>query len=69
MNRDTALEALGRILFEEMERLAPSSPDRISDWRKIKSWERRLYINCVERLCEERELIGSASEFTSDHAV
>ena len=60
MSGEVVYERLGRIFFEEIERLAPSSPPRPGDWDKIGSWERRLYINCIERLFEERDLIQAA---------
>jgi hypothetical protein len=59
-------EALGRILFEELERLAPSAPDRLNDWEKLGQWERALYVNGVERLFEERELVERALKL-ADH--
>lgn len=63
------LEKLGRILFEEMEHLAPSSPVRLNEWEQIGQWERLLYINCVERLIEERKLIERALQVADDDAI
>ena len=66
---EDVFEELGRILFEEMERLAPSSPMSLNDWDKIGSWERALYVNCVERLCEERQLIDRALQLTHNDSI
>ena len=66
---DRILGELGRILFEEMERLAPSSPMSLSCWDKIGNWERELYVNCVERLVEERELVQRALHLADNNAV
>ena len=67
--KERLLEGLGEILFDELERLAPSSPMGLNDWSKIGKWERLLYVNCIERLLEERELIQRALQFTDDDLI
>jgi hypothetical protein len=63
------LRELGRILYEEMEYLAPSSPESAEDWDKLTSWERSLYINSVEQLLEERELVSQALKLANNNSV
>jgi hypothetical protein len=64
-----ATESLAEILFEEMGRLSPGGPEVHNDWRKISGWERRLYINCIERLCEERMLLEAALDMADNDLV
>lgn len=63
------IEFLARVLFEEMNRLAPGSPEDVSDWGQIGEWDRLLYINCIERLLEERKVIERALQLANDDPV
>ena len=56
----TAAELLAQILFEELDRLAPGSPDLAFEWDKMPECDRLLYVSCVNRLLEERDLICKA---------
>lgn len=53
-----SLTALGRLLYEEMERLAPTA--EIADWNALEDWERDLLVLGVRRLIRERALITKA---------
>ena len=68
MNGTEARSNLARLLFEEMERLAPSANDEGS-WSEISEWERLLYLNCVDRLLCEHNLIRLACEISDDDEV
>jgi hypothetical protein len=63
------MAALARILFEEMECLAPSSPDSPNEWLTISEWDRALYINCIDQLCGERDLIERAQKHSDNDTV
>ena len=63
------VESLGRILYEEMEFLAPSSPERLIEWAELTQWQRSLYTNCVERLLNEGELIDRARKLADHDAI
>jgi hypothetical protein len=47
-------KALARVLFEEMERLAPGPPGGPENWDSLPEWHRLLYVNCVERLLPDQ---------------
>lgn len=51
-------ETLGRLLYEEMERLAPTAED--APWEGLEDWERDMHLRGVRRLLAERDLILSA---------
>lgn len=60
---------LGCVLFEEMERLGPSSPNEVAEWDNLTDWKRGLYINSVERLLDERERINRVFQLTDYHPI
>jgi hypothetical protein len=53
-------EQLARRLYETMERLAPSADDP-GTWSQLTQWHRDLYLNCVDALLDERDLLARAS--------
>lgn len=57
VSRDEALRELARLLYEEMERLAPSGPEHI-DWGSLPEWERDLHVHGVRRVLRERPLLA-----------
>lgn len=62
-------EELGRVLYEAMEHLDPNVENPSAEWQKMTIWRRGFYINCVERLFEERELVRSALELSDAAAT
>ena len=68
-NPDNPVRALARLLYEEMEFLGPSSPEPLTDWDHLTEWQHSLYVNCVERLLEEGELIDRARQLANDDVV
>ena len=63
------IEGLAKLLYEEMEFLGPSSPEPLIEWNKLTQWQRSLYINSVERLLQEGELIERARQLANDDVV
>jgi hypothetical protein len=62
-----AHEKLAQVLFETLERLDPGHDMR--HWDKMGNWGQALYINRVERLLEERQLIKCALEGACDDSI
>lgn len=56
---ENAIALLGRVLYEEMERLAPGAGDYV-EWEKLPQWERDLHINGVCRVLRESDLVMAA---------
>jgi hypothetical protein len=67
--KNHVLEALGRTLFEELDKLGPTHPGDVLGWGEVSNWERGLYLNAVERLLEERELIETWLKLADDDLV
>lgn len=63
------LNDLGRILFEEMERLAPSSPEVFVDWDEMGDWDRLVYVNSVRRLLVDEDRLRLALQLAGDDGV
>ena len=63
------LEALGKLLYEELELSAPSSPSPFVEWGELTELQRSLYVNCVERLLEQGELVERARQLSDDDVV
>lgn len=63
-----AITALARYLYETMERLAPGDGDFI-EWQSLLGWQRDFYCMTVEKLFDERDLIGRVWQFTNHDMV
>ncbi len=61
-------EQLACRLYETMERLAPSSADYVA-WPQLTQWHRDLYLNCVEALLDDRDLLTRAINLCDDDVV
>jgi len=61
-----AVTALANMLFEEMERLAPSCEG--SGWETLDDWERDLHLHGVRRILRERGLVLRALADNDDVA-
>lgn len=60
------VEQLGRVLYAELERLAPGMDDFV-EWNSADVWVRDLHRLAVLRLLRERDLIFSAFATAHDH--
>jgi hypothetical protein len=65
---DKARRDLAHILFDAFSKLDPGG-DNVAEWEELGNWGQSLYINCIDRLLEERELINSALEGSDDDCV
>ena len=63
------VEGLARVLYDELERLAADSEYPPTRWDCLSGWRRDLYVNCIDRLFEERELVKAAYELTYDDMI
>jgi hypothetical protein len=50
-----AINRLAKVLYEEMERLAPGAGDYV-EWDALSDWRRDFSMLCIERIFEEQEL-------------
>ena len=62
-----AIGALAKVIFEEMERLAPSAGP--ADWSEVEQWERDLHTRGVARMLADRELVLRALGLSRDDDV
>ena len=60
-------EQLAQQLYETMERLAPGSGVYV-EWSNLSQWWRDLYLNCIDGLLDEPELVRRAINL-ADHDV
>lgn len=64
---DCAVNALAKVLFEEMERLAPGVGPH--EWNEIEQWERDLHARGVAKMLEARSLVLRALSLADDDDV
>lgn len=64
----SALAELARLLYETMERLAPGSGEFV-EWGNLTQWQRDLFLNCVEALLDEHDLIRWAIKLADDDVI
>jgi hypothetical protein len=57
------LSALGRYLYETMERLAPGDGSFV-EWDELPQWQRDLYCISVEKLFDETDLVRRVWKLT-----
>jgi hypothetical protein len=62
------IEALARLLYEEMERLAPGVDDYVP-WDDLDASQRSFHLHVVARLLSERDLIRCALANADDHLM
>jgi hypothetical protein len=67
-NQFIAIDALARILYEKMERLAPGAGEYVA-WDELPEWERDLHRHGIEAVLEDRDLLFSAVPFAGDDVI
>lgn len=61
-------ERLAQRLYETMERLAPGHSSYV-DWRDLSQWHQDLYLNCIDVLLDEGDLIRRSLDLADDDVV
>jgi hypothetical protein len=65
---ENALDALGRVLYERMERLAPGC-DEYVEWKDLPQWQRDLHRHGVEAVLDETDLLRLVLPLADDHVI
>jgi|HubBroStandDraft_4_1064222.scaffolds.fasta_scaffold1230819_1 hypothetical protein len=64
----TPREQLASRLYETMERLAPGAGDSV-EWDSLTQWHRDLYLNCVDALLVDDDLLARAINLRDDDVI
>ena len=53
---DDAITALAKVLYDEMERLAPGCAEFV-EWSDLEDWERSLHIRALRGVLSHRDVV------------